>query len=185
MSDIINPDQGNQETLKLILDLVNKSDISSIKQIVSDILRVIRDEDSSAKDLKDIIERDPPLCARLLKLANSAHYGYAKTISDIQEAIVCIGFDAVKELALNQKVCELFKQENTRHGYSRWQLWQHSSAVAVTSKLIYRREFRERGDDIYVCRPAPRYRDYSGGSVLPRAVRFVAGHCHPGRTQPG
>lgn len=136
--------------LSLIIDLVNKSDISSIKQIVSDILEVIRDEDSSAKDLKDIIERDPPLCARLLKLANSAHYGYAKTISDIQEAIVCIGFDAVKELALNQKVCELFKQETVRHGYSRWQLWKHSLAVAVASKLIYRREFRERGDDIYV-----------------------------------
>ncbi len=142
--------QGSQEVLSLIIDLVNKSDISSIKQIVSDILEVIRDEDSSAKDLKDIIERDPPLCARLLKLANSAHYGYAKTISDIQEAIVCIGFDAVKELALNQKVCELFKLENVRHGYSRWKLWKHSSAVAVASKLIYRREFRERGDDIYV-----------------------------------
>jgi putative nucleotidyltransferase with HDIG domain len=142
--------QDSQEVLSLIIDLVNKSDISSIKQIVSEILEVIRDEDSSAKDLKDIIERDPPLCARLLKLANSAHYGYAKTISDIQEAIVCIGFDAVKELALNQKVCELFKQENVRNGFSRWQLWKHSSAVAVASKLIYRREFRERGDDIYV-----------------------------------
>jgi len=150
MSNTIDMDQGSQEVLELLIDLVNKSDISSIKQIVSEILEVIRDENSSAKDLKDIIERDPPLCARLLKLANSAHYGYAKTISDIQEAIVCIGFDAVKELALNQKVCELFKQENVRNGYSRWELWKHSSAVAVTSKLIYRREFRERGDDIYV-----------------------------------
>ncbi len=143
-------EQDSQEALSLIVNLVNKSYISSIKQIVSEILEVIRDEGSSAKDLKEIIERDPPLCARLLKLANSALYGYAKTISDIQEAIVCIGFEAVKELALNQKVCELFKQENVRDGFSRWQLWKHSSAVAVTSKLIYRREFRERGDDIYV-----------------------------------
>ncbi len=150
MNDKMELNQGSQEVLSLIIDLVNKSDISSIKQIVADILEVIRDEDSSAKDLKDIIERDPPLCARLLKLANSAHYGYAKTISDIQEAIVCIGFDAVKELALNQKVCELFKLENVRYGYSRWKVWKHSSAVAVASKLIYRREFRERGDDIYV-----------------------------------
>lgn len=150
MNEELEAASNNDELLELVIDLVNKSDISSIKQIVSEILEVIRDEDSSAKDLKDIIERDPPLCARLLKLANSAHYGYAKTISDIQEAIVCIGFDAVRELALNQKVCELFKQEETRNGYSRWQLWKHSSAVAVTSKMIYRREFRERGDDIYV-----------------------------------
>ncbi|MBW7996154.1 MAG: HDOD domain-containing protein [Candidatus Glassbacteria bacterium] len=150
MSDEISNGQGSEEVLELIINLVNKSDISSIKQIVSEILEVIRDEDSSAKDLKDIIERDPPLCARLLRLANSAHYGYAKTISDIQEAIICIGFDAVRELALNQKVCELFKQEDVRYCYSRWELWKHSSAVAVTSKMIYRREFRKRGDDIYV-----------------------------------
>jgi putative nucleotidyltransferase with HDIG domain len=134
----------------MVIELVNKSDISSIRHIVSEVLKIIKDERSSAKDLKDIIERDAPLCARLLKLANSAYYGYSKKISDIQEAIVCIGFDAVKELALSQKVCELFMSEQTREGYSRWLLWRHSLAVAICSKMIYRREFREHGNDIYV-----------------------------------
>jgi putative nucleotidyltransferase with HDIG domain len=136
--------------LKEIIGLVNKSDISSIKQVVKGILDLIKDEDSSAKDLKDIIERDPPLCARLLKRANSAYYGYAKTISDIQEAVVCIGFDAVKELALSQKVCDLFMKEDSLNGYSRRALWKHSVAVAVCCKMIYRRELKERGDSIYV-----------------------------------
>jgi len=142
---------GNRsEVVRSVIELVAKSDISSIKQIVTGVLRIIKNERSSAKDLKDIIERDPPLCARLLKLANSAYYGYSKKISDIQEAIVCIGFDAVKELALSQKVCELFMNEETREGYSRWSLWRHSSAVAICSKMIYRREFRKHGNDIYV-----------------------------------
>ena len=113
-------------------------------------MRIIKDENSSATDLKEIIERDPPFCADLLKLANSAVYSYPKTISDIQEAIVCIGFDAVKELALNQKVCALFMSEESFDGYKRIDLWKHSAAVAICSKMIYRREFSERGDDIYV-----------------------------------
>lgn len=142
--------KSENELIELIIKLVNKSDISSIKQVVTEILKIIKDESSSAKDLRNIVEKDPPLCAKVLKLANSAHYGYPKSISDIQEAIICIGFDAVKELALNQKVCELFMKEDTTHGFSRLSLWKHCSAVALCCKTIYRREFRERGDNIYV-----------------------------------
>lgn len=143
------PEEKIQEINRLIA-LVNDSEISSIKQIVTQIISIINDPDSSAKDLKDIIEIDPPLSAKLLKLSNSAFYGYPKTISEIQEAIVCIGFDAVKELALSQKVCELFEKDDYFHGYSRISLWKHSVAVAMCSKLIYRREFRERGENMYV-----------------------------------
>ena len=143
-------DSNEKELIELTIKLVNKSNISSIKQVVTEILKIIKDESSSAKDLKRIVEKDPPLCAKVLQLANSAQYGYPKSISDIQEAIICIGFDAVKELALNQKICELFMKEDTIHGYSRLSLWKHCSAVALCCKMIYRREFRERGDDIYV-----------------------------------
>jgi len=136
--------------IKKIIEITNYSDISSIKQTVTQIIETINNPASSARDLKNIIEIDPPLSAKLLKLANSALYGYPKTIGEIQEAIVCIGFDAVRELALSQKVCELFKKGDYFDGYSRSSLWKHSVAVAYCSKLIYRREFRERGENIYI-----------------------------------
>jgi len=139
-----------KEKINKIIEMVNHSEISSIKQTVTQIINTIIDPNSSAKDLKNIIEIDPPLTAKLLKLANSAFYGYPKTISVIQEAIVCIGFEAVRELALSQKVCEIFKKADYINGYSRISLWKHSVAVAVCCKLIYRREFRERGENIYV-----------------------------------
>jgi len=141
---------NKQKEIDKIVKLVNKSDISSIKQTVTRIIQIINDPDSSARDLKNLIEVDPPLTAKLLKLANSAFYGYPKTISNIQEAIVCIGFDAVQELALSQKVCELFKKADYINGYSRPALWKHSVAVALCSKFIYRRELGKLGENIYV-----------------------------------
>ena len=146
----VNMDKSLKAKVKLIVEMVNESDISSIKKVITEILKIILDDSSSARDLKFIIELDPPLCARLLKRANSSYYGYPRTISDIQEAIVCIGFDAVKELALTQKVCELFAKEDNINGYSRLSLWKHSLAVAISSKMIYRREFRERGENLYI-----------------------------------
>lgn len=138
------------EKLIKIVELVNTSEISSIKQIVTEILRLINDDESCAKDLKDLIEKDPPLCAKLLKRANSAYYGYPRTICDIQEAIVCMGFDAVRELSLNQKVCDLFARQDCLNGYSRVSLWKNSLAVAICCKMIFRRELQLRGDNIYV-----------------------------------
>lgn len=133
-----------------IVGLVNNSKISSIKEVLGEILGAIRDTSTSAKDLRNIIEKDPPLCAKLLKRVNSAFYGYPRTINDIQEAIVCLGFDAVRELALNQKACDLFLQEESYEGFSRWSLWKHSVAVAVCCRLIYKKGFKEQGEDIYV-----------------------------------
>ena len=144
------PPEVKERRINILLEKVKNSEISSIKQVVTQIISIINDPNSSAKDLKNVIEVDPPLSAKLLKLSNSALYGYPKTISEIQEAIVCIGFEAVKELALNQKVCELFAKDDFFHGYSRISLWKHSVAVALCSKLIFRREFRKHGENIYV-----------------------------------
>ncbi|MCP4727925.1 MAG: HDOD domain-containing protein [bacterium] len=136
--------------IKNLIEKVNSSKISSIKQTLTEVINIINDPDSSAKVLKDVIEKDPPLSAKLLKLSNSAFYSYPKDIRGVQEAIVLIGFSAVKELALSQKVCELFKSDVSINGYSRNGLWKHCNAVAILAKLIYRREFSESGENAFM-----------------------------------
>ncbi len=138
-----------QEKLNEIVNLVNESDISSIKSVVSNIIKTISDSASTAKELKEIIQIDPPLTAKVLKLANSAHYARRTKISDVEHAVIWVGYDAVKELALNQKVCEIFDKDESIKGYSRYKLWKNSVGVAILGKMIYRREFGEKGDDVY------------------------------------
>ena len=138
------------ERISKIIQLVDKSEISSTQNVVSGIINVINDPDSSAKDLNDIIEIDPPLTARVLKVANSAYYGSPRKISEIQHAVIWIGFDVVKEIVLSQKVCQVFDQDETISGYSGSSLWKHSVAVAILGKMICRREFGERGENAYV-----------------------------------
>jgi putative nucleotidyltransferase with HDIG domain len=141
--------QNQYDKLNQIVRLVNDSDISSIRSIVSGIIKIINDPNSTANDLKDIIEIDAPLTSKLLKTANSAFYYRGYQVSDIKQAIIWIGYDSVKELALSQKVCDIFKRKLSIDGYSRACLWKHCLAVALFSKLIYRREFGKKGDNIY------------------------------------
>jgi len=146
----MNSKEEKFEIISKIIQMVDKSEISSTQNVVSGIINVINDPESSAKDLNDIIQIDPPLTARVLKVANSAYYGSPRKISEIQHAVIWIGFDVVKEIVLSQKVCEVFDQDETISGYSGSSLWKHSVAVALLGKMICRREFGERGENAYV-----------------------------------
>jgi putative nucleotidyltransferase with HDIG domain len=132
-----------------LIDKVNGSSISTIGSVVARIIAVINDPDATAKELVEIILTDPPLAANVLRLVNSAYCSPRNKIADIQQAVIFIGFEALKELALNQKVCEIFKRGVKIKGYSRARLWKHSVAVALFSKMIYRREFVQRGENAY------------------------------------
>ena len=140
----------NAELAKLIRR-VEHSSLSSLRCVLNRIVEVASAPDSSAFDLKDAIETDPPLTARVLKRANSAFYAGARSgpIADIHMAIVRIGFDAVKELALRQSISHIFQNDVSVHGYSRAALWEHCVATAIAGRLVYRWEYRLQGGQIH------------------------------------
>lgn len=143
------PQAEEGKELQKLVELVKNSEISSIKNVVSGILRIINDPKSTAKDLKDLIEIDPPLSAQVLKVANSAYYSPPSRIGEILKAILWVGYDAIKELVMHQKVCKVFSSGVAIQDYSRSALWKHSVGVAVMGKMIYRREFGENGENMY------------------------------------
>jgi len=138
------------KSLDELLLLVDESNIASLKSSLVKIIEVIHNPDSSVTELKNLIEIDPPLSTNVLRRANSALYGMRRGIASIVDAIIFVGFDAIVELTLNQKFFELFQQNGQEiHGYSRKALWEHSIGVALCCKLLYRREFRRSGGEIY------------------------------------
>ncbi len=144
-------EQSINRDLHDLLDLMDQSNFSSIKNIVSRVIEVINDPKSTIRDLKQIIEVDPPLSAKILKMANSAYYCRGRVHTSIESSIIWIGFDIVKEIALSQKVCEIFNKKELIEGYSRKKLWKHSVAAATLMKKVFRKEFGESGETAYVC----------------------------------
>lgn len=132
-----------------LLALVETSSIASIKGTVSRILALISDPAASSAELIQLIELDPPLAAKIFRVANSSYYATSKNISDIHQALIWLGFDTLKEIILTQKMSGLYHGGTPVCGYSRLQLWRHSLAVALLAKAIYRREFGEKGNNAY------------------------------------
>ncbi len=71
---------------------------------VSEIDRIAKDPKSSVKDLQASVALDPMLTARILKFANTAHYGRTRTVTDIKQAVLTLGMRTVRDVAIGMAV---------------------------------------------------------------------------------
>lgn len=108
----------------------------SLPQTLVEILKIVGSEDSSAGDLTRIVLRDPTLTTRLLKLANSAVYGQTRRVATVNQAVLLLGFRAVKSLALSTAVCDSFSDHSGFFGRELKRFWRHSLETAAYAQLF-------------------------------------------------
>jgi HD-like signal output (HDOD) protein len=128
---------SEQKDAKINRLLGNVSDIPPLPSVTTRILDVAENPLSSAHDLTEIISHDPALTAQILKAANSAFYGFPNKIGTVYLAIVILGFNMVRTIALSVGVLKLFR---TRGGQASLlnppEFWAHSLKCGVASKLL-------------------------------------------------
>ncbi len=108
----------------------------SLSITVSKILEVSRDPQVTAKDLNKVISLDPVLVGRVLKLVNSAYYGLRNKVTSLVTAIIMLGINTIKNLALSTAVLGNVQKDSSFKALNVDGFWRHSIGVGVTSKLI-------------------------------------------------
>lgn len=112
-------------------------DLPSLSAVVNQINAGEKEKSLTSKLLAEIISKDPPLTAKVLKLANSAYYGLAKQVTTLDRAVTVLGFNTLKSLALTVSIYKMFKDEKIA-AINLQGLWHHSLACAVATKAIVR-----------------------------------------------
>lgn len=102
------------------------------------VIEMVDDPKTTAGQLADFISRDQALSMKILKLANSAFYGFPQKIGTINLAIVVLGFESVKDLGLSAAVVETFHTDQLGHDIDINKFWVHSIAVAAGCKILAR-----------------------------------------------
>ena len=85
----------------------------------SDVMRVMRlteDPDSTVEDIQKVLVRDQGLTVKVLRLANSAHYGFARRIDTISQATILLGFEAILSIVLAASCSPMLKKEMEGYG---------------------------------------------------------------------
>lgn len=135
-----------EELRKTIYSKIDE--IPTLPAVVPKLLRLIESEKSNTDDIAHAISRDPALTSKILKVANSAYYGFAQEISSLDKAVPLLGFNMVKSLALSIGVIRSLPYQKESSRFSRQGLWIHSLAVATAMKKLSSR--LRKGDDGYL-----------------------------------
>jgi HD-like signal output (HDOD) protein len=112
------------------------SHIATLPEVTLKIIQLVEDPDSTAQDLNKVITNDPALGARILKVVNSAFYGLPGQIGSINRAIVLLGLNAVKNIAIAASLAKLFRGGQISPNFNARDLWQHSIGVATCTRLL-------------------------------------------------
>ena len=128
------PTSSRERFLKRIQAYIAR--MPSLSTTVIKVLETCNDPRASANDLQRIISLDPVLTARVLRLINSAYYSPGVPITSLTRAIVMLGLNTVKNLALSFAILENLKSNRSFSVFSSDEFWTHSLCVGVIAKLL-------------------------------------------------
>ncbi len=118
-------------------DVVSQIDkLPAFNATVAKVIQLSNDPKSQPKDLVHAISIDPILTAEILKLINSAYFGVATQVVSLQRAVVMLGLNTVKNLALSSSLISNIKMRNNFQWFTSDEFWEHSLGTAVGAKLV-------------------------------------------------
>lgn len=105
--------------------------------VVAKVLELVGQPDVSASQLTEVIEKDPNLTVRIMKLANSAYYGLPQRITTLSHAVMILGFKTVRNLVASIYTYDtFFSGKSEMGGISPDRMWQHLVGTAIATEQI-------------------------------------------------
>ena len=139
----------DSEDRNRLRSIVNKTtELTPLKAVAAKAIQMAGDERSAAMDLAAVISSDQALTAKLLRLSNSAYYGYSRRISNVREAVILLGMRTVRSVAISSAIIDAFKIPEM-DGFNQDLFWAHSVTVGLVAETIARETKVSRPEDAF------------------------------------
>ena len=110
--------------------------LPTLNVVITEVLRVMNDRNSSFNQLFTVVRYDQAISSKIISIANSAYYSRGWGITNLERAMVAIGFEEIKDILM----CLVFLKE-ILNGWKLSQadlaaLWTHTISVACAAKIL-------------------------------------------------
>lgn len=164
----------SDESQARVLETVKKvTTIATLPEVTSQIIKTVEDPKSTASQLHKIVSHDPALVTRILKVVNSAFYGLPGQIGSIERAIVLLGLNAVKNLAVAASLGQMFRGGQLCEGFAPKDLWTHCIAVGVAARDLAKQMKLPVADEAFLAGMIHDMGILIGMQVHPEQIRQV------------
>jgi HD-like signal output (HDOD) protein len=117
--------------------------LSAMPKVVWELVHAVGDDSTTVGRVVKIIESDQALASRVLNLANSAYYGFAHRINTIDRAVVAVGFQELRLVALSVGLSQVFDPRKAAPGWDAEQAWLHTLSVSWFSRELAAKNNRQ------------------------------------------
>jgi diguanylate cyclase (GGDEF)-like protein len=122
--------------------------LPTLPGVAMKILRAMGRDTPDIREISEIISLDAPLSAKVLKMVNSPFYGLSNKITSVHQAMVYLGLNTVKNLALSFSLLRTFEHKN-KSSFNYVQFSKDSLVGAIAAKLIAEKTNRQHGENAF------------------------------------
>jgi len=116
--------------------VANIHQIGSLPQSLSAVLKTINNPDVDADSIAEVISKDVALTSRVLRMVNSAQYSRHRKVSKVSEAVVVMGLNSIKMLALSSSVFGIIPNSESFKGFDIRRIWRHLIEVGSNARNL-------------------------------------------------
>lgn len=126
-----------KSTQQEVLSKLNRVEtLPTLPAIAAHIFKIASNPNSSGNDLTKVIENDPPLTSKLLKIVNSAFYGFPQKIGTVKQVVVILGTEEIMDLSFGLAAAKVFETITLQGPYDPKTLWHHSMGTALIAQNL-------------------------------------------------
>ncbi len=122
---------------QLIIERVNGiiGDLPALPAVVAEVLRITEDPSTSTSDVSDIVQSDPAMTAKVLRVSNSSYYGMKQYVGTLKLALVILGVREVRNIVLGISVFETVSEGDGEMKTAQ-EIWNQSLKIAAMCKKV-------------------------------------------------
>ncbi len=120
----------------------------ALPSVVSRVIELSSDPECAIDEFLNVIRLDLSLTAAILKLANSAFYGQARTVSSLRQAVPLLGFNEIRNMVIARAMFSSFKAVKLEHWFDIRGFWVHSFLCGLAARVLARET--EPADDAFI-----------------------------------
>ncbi|MEW6599980.1 MAG: HDOD domain-containing protein, partial [Nitrospirota bacterium] len=136
------------ESLKLYVQKIKK--LPTLPVIAQEILNLVGKDMTSVSRIEQVVENDPAISAKILSVANSVFFGAKSKTKTLDNAIMRIGFDNLKSIALGISLMTVLQDGKSGKVIDYKRVYNHSVTVGFVARLISRKLKQDFSDEIMI-----------------------------------
>lgn len=134
-----------------VLEYINQiENLPVLPEIGRKILALTEVEQPDLAAIAALIQKDPAITAKILKIINSGYYALRQEVTNVQQAVVMLGLEKIRNLVLTMVSVNHFEERPGAH-IKLSDFWNHSLGVATIAQCLGERFSIPNPNDLYLC----------------------------------